>query len=959
MFACLVQAQNTIGLPEIIHYTKQAYGGGTQTWGIAQGEEGTMYFANNEGLLTFDGARWRIYPLPNATIVRSVLVGPDKNIYVGGQGEFGFFSAGFNAELRYTSLSKQLPEKDRSLDDVWDICAANGAVYFRANNKIVGYTGNGRLQVFGEASWVFLGEAGGRLVAQDGNYHMRIFRQGSWEIFSGPSELPVNSWITGITAINQDSLLVATQYGGLYLWHHNSLSKIHSAALDAIARYNIYGLSPAGNSGYVLATSQHGIYIVDKRGNLMQALANEEGVQNNNVLAVFLDRNRNIWLGTDNGIDMIAYNNAIRHIPIPGHTEAAGYSAVLWQDQLYLGTSNGLYSTAAGGNADISFSRDYIKPVANTAGQVWSVTVAANRLLVGHNEGAFRVQGQTAQKLSDSKGFWNFFSYKQENGGDVLVAGTYGGLSFLDYRGKTAAPAITPVYFESSRFLVIDGKGGIWVAHPYKGLFYVPAGYPAAGKIRLYDQAKGIASISFVCALKGKVVATTASGIVEYNERADRFVPSAYYKHLFGTPGVRYIKEDGEGNLWFVTGKRVGVVDFSHPGQPVVVYIPELDNRIVSGFEFIYPLNRENVLVGGEQGFFHINYASYRSNAAPLAVQVRQVRLTGRKDSLLYGGGAPVAATERPVLKYTGNALHFEYAAPFFAQQASVQYAVMLEGFDRGWSPWTARNEKDYTNLPPGRFVFRVKARNNLGRESNVATYAFEILPPWYRSLPALLAYVLAFIVFNYVFYRWLQQKFRRQREAHRREQEQLQYLHRLERDQQEKEIVKLKNEKLEAEIALKNAELASQSLHLVQKGDVISRVKEDLVRQLRSSGTATGNAPELKKMVRVLSEEERVNGDWESFAIHFDKTHGDFLQCLKAKHPLLTPGELKLSAYLRLNMTSKDIAALLNISVRGVELSRYRLRKKLGIATEVNLFDYLLQIKPAQEVNKNPLNGN
>jgi FixJ family two-component response regulator len=85
------------------------------------------------------------------------------------------------------------------------------------------------------------------------------------------------------------------------------------------------------------------------------------------------------------------------------------------------------------------------------------------------------------------------------------------------------------------------------------------------------------------------------------------------------------------------------------------------------------------------------------------------------------------------------------------------------------------------------------------------------------------------------------------------------------------------------------------------------------------------------------------LEDDWESFARHFDQVHTDFIKRLKEKYPQLSPKDLKLCAYLRMNLVSKEIAPLLNISVRGVEISRYRLRKKMQLHAEVNLTDYMI----------------
>jgi DNA-binding CsgD family transcriptional regulator len=179
----------------------------------------------------------------------------------------------------------------------------------------------------------------------------------------------------------------------------------------------------------------------------------------------------------------------------------------------------------------------------------------------------------------------------------------------------------------------------------------------------------------------------------------------------------------------------------------------------------------------------------------------------------------------------------------------------------------------------------------------------------------------------------------------HEEEQKQLQYLHQLEMEKNEKEIVKLRNEKLEAEIQHKNNELASVAMHLVQKGELLGKVKDQMVKLKNAPGTEK-DADDFKKIIRVISEEDKIDKQWQQFAKHFDTVHSDFLTILKSKYPNLSANELKLSAYLRMNLSTKEIAQLMNISVRGVEISRYRLRKKLEIPTEMNLFNFLLNLQ-------------
>ncbi|MGB8195014.1 MAG: triple tyrosine motif-containing protein, partial [Chitinophagaceae bacterium] len=294
-------------------------------------------------------------------------------------------------------------------------------------------------------------------------------------------------------------------------------------------------------------------------------------------------------------------------------------------------------------------------------------------------------------------------------------------------------------------------------------------------------------------------------------------------------------------------------------------------------------------------------------------------------------------------VSHAWNSFHFGFAAPVYGQQSNIEYSYILEGFEDKWADFSKKTEKEYTNIPAGDYTFKIKARNNLGNESAVSSYSFTVLPPWYQTYWALALYVALLAFCGYLLYRAQKKKFRAQQQRHEEEQKRLQYLHQLEMEKAEKELIALRNAKLEAEIQHKTTELASTAMHLVQKGELLGKVKDQMLR-LKKGNENGKDSDEFKKLIRAISDEDKMDEQWEHFAMHFDKVHSDFLVMLKAKYPKMSANELKLCAYLRMNLTTKEIAQLMNISVRGVEISRYRLRKKLQVPTEVNLFDFLLE---------------
>lgn len=940
-------AQNTIGLPDVINYDKQKYNAGLQNWDFEQDKNGIIYIANNEGLLTFDGTYWNLFPLPNKTIVRSVEIGTDNKIFVGGQDELGYFAPSNNGTLTYHTLTNLIDKKNKAFGDVWDIVKMNQTIFFRTSNSIFKLI-NGKIATYKASSeWNFMAASDNILYAHDFKSGLNKFENDTWVPLLRQEELPQNDPITSILPIENKQSIISTLKNGLFLLSNEGISKIKTPNQKLFENERIYAATSINKNRIGLATNNGGVYIIDLKGNIIQRFSKIEGLQNNNVLSIFLDQQKNLWLGLDNGIDFIAYNSPIKQIN-PSLQDGSGYAAILFDNSLYLGTSNGLFSVTLQNTKDLSFSKGYFKEVENSKGQTWGLSRINKYLLLGHHEGAFLVKNNRLEQLSTKRGFWNFLPFTGTTENTTTVAGTYDGLMVFDFINQQFIPKQKIGNFnESSRFLAIDNDGFLWVSHPYHGVFKIRESKNKEYFIQSYTQKNGLPSNvnNHVYKIKNEVIVATEKGIYSYNKRKNEFEVSSYYQKLLGNQSLRYLKEDTNGNIWFIREKTLGVIDYSAE-SPQIIYLPELNNKMLSGFEFIYPIDQNNILIGGEKGFFNVNYEKYKQSIPKLKVQIRSVKINNQSDSLLFGGfyNSLKKKREIPEISYNWKTLKFEFSSPLFGYQANIEYSYRLKGFDNGWSEWSKKTEKEYTNLPSGKYTFEIKARNNLGNESVISTYDFEVLPPWYLKNIAKIAYFLMLLGLVYGLYKWQERKLKLQKEKYEKEQARLSYIHELELSKTEGELALLRNEKLEMEINLMNSELAASAMNLVKKAELLSKTKEELNKVIKVIDHPEAIS-ELKKMVKTYDRDDKMDQEWKNFSKHFDKVHSDFLNSLKEKHPNITSNELKLCAYLRMNLSTKEIAQFANISVRGVEISRYRLRKKLEIPTEISLFDYLVSI--------------
>lgn len=287
------------------------------------------------------------------------------------------------------------------------------------------------------------------------------------------------------------------------------------------------------------------------------------------------------------------------------------------------------------------------------------------------------------------------------------------------------------------------------------------------------------------------------------------------------------------------------------------------------------------------------------------------------------------------------NNISISLAYPVYNDFAlNVRYR--LEGLSASgkWTEGLPDLQKEFTRLPFGSYCFRAEVYDENGVISSV-DLPFRILRPWYLSYPAVAVYALSgmalLLGLLYGVYVYTKKKkdavIERQRARHKAEIE-----------QQEKKIMELEKEQLEADLRFKSKELSGVVMTNIAHQEFLNSLKEELQQQKLSGQYTRKNLDKLLSMINqnMVSDEE----NWNMFQSNFDRIHENFFRNLKEKFPDLTSGDLRLCALLRLNLPTKEIAKLMNISVRGVDAARYRLRKKLGLPPESSLTDFMIAFK-------------
>ena len=953
---------SNIGIPFTTNYTNEVYQAGTQNWDIEQHPNGFLFFANNNGLLQFDGTNWQTFELPNNTVVRSLHISEDGKIYVGGQGEFGYFEPSNGGELLYHSLLAIIPEKDRQFSDVWELINFQGTIYFNASDKIYEYANN-RIKVYKNGKIKFIGKGHGRLFI--GN------EAGLFEIKDG-SIIPVKEGnqlatcsLVDVVQGKKGRLIFATKKNGLFeLAEGGLVAKTYEAA-NFIKDHEVYCAIEVSEDRIALGMVGKGLILMNKAGKLLYHLNKQNGLQNNNILNIFKDKDKNLWLGLNNGIDHVLVNSPFSKIIPDKEQEGTAYTAGIYNNKLYLGTSNGLYQQDWQPYYHPLEQNDF-QLLKKSKGQVWGLNQIDQEFFMGHHTGGFVLRQNQLEEISPTYGTWTFLQLKNQP--NYLIAGTYDGLELyqkagVDWQFVKRYPDIK----ESCRIMVQDESENIWIAHPYRGTFKVQLTADLENiKVQFYDKQEGYPCQNLTIVNK-EVIFTGETGVFNYDAKRDTFLHYKAFEDLIGKEKKpRNFFEDPIGNIWYTSATETGILKVEDAGLSKsfhkVVY-PTIHKKMVKGFEFIYPYDSHNVFIGTEKGFIHFNPAKEKvnnnNNKEFVANIVKVEAIHNNKDStLLFGQYQSIESTVRTAFPNELTAFRFNYTTPNFPTLKKRYYRTKLEGFDTNWSGWNEQTAKEYTNLDAGNYRFLVQAKSNQEQESQIASYIFSIKPPWYYGKFAIFLYALLgfLLLMGLIFIP--KKRFQKElaklkskqanlesKQANLESQQAIKEAeHQKLVTQSQQEINSLKNKNLETEIVHKNKELALTTMHLVQRNELILKLQEPLAQILRKTTNKTA-ITEIKRINKLLKEDEKMGDSWDQFANHFDQVHVDFLQRIRQEYPQLTANDRKLCAYLRMNLSTKEIAPLMNISIRGVEVGRYRLRKKIGLDSTVNLTEFMIAI--------------
>ncbi len=904
-FFITFQIQSQELLPFVENYNKSNYQGDNQIWNVVQGKDNAMYFANNHYLLRYDGVMWEKYTLPNKTIIRSIMIEGDK-IYSGSYKEFGYWYRK-EGKMHYVSITKKLrlfDEKDN--EEIWKIFRFNGAIYFQSFNDVFIYKSKHiqKIRFPFLISYCFVVDQNLYVASvEKGVFKMnaaQIANPKGWNVLKKCVVHAIEKYQNKIYIFTQKKgIFIVEKDGGLRPWN-NPLNEILKDATINVARF-------IKNNKLVIGTGNRGVFIYDFKTDTFKNIDRNNVLMNNSILSIGLDKENDLWLGLDNGIAHVEVNSPVSIFYDNSGILGSVYSVATTSKGYLIASNHGIFEYDLG----------KFKMLPNTQGQAWNITKFDNKYIIGHNDGTFCYDNGSLIKTNSVSGGWNLSKSSINN---TCFQSTYSGILVYDDISKLSEHKTIKDISKPIKYVAQNKKNEIFAADNYRGLYRV-----------LYNddyQTKKVENIT----QQSKIENDFGVKIFEFRKEILFLINNSWYTYNSIT---NKLEENELFNANFKDITDVVAIDEDHF---MVLQDGILYHIYARGNKFVWNIIQEKYYKGK---LINDNLRIFKTqNHYLLNLDDGFISLQLKYENK-QNAAVKIEAFNNEVLLPDDSKIKYN-------TELKINVISGIYGASKPNLFYKINKNKDFIPISDGLIVLNnlssgyhsiIVYKHNGANYDKVSSFDFKVAQPWYFSIWMILLYLLLIGTVLFFYYKWNKlryiQKLKLQAEELKHQREILEMELKAEN---ELNIQEYEKHILELELQTKSSEVAGKSLSIAKQSEMI----ENIQSILDSEKDFNKLKSEIKKAIKI---NEVNKHEWEIFETNLNQIHNEFIINLSKKFPNLTPKDIKLCVYLKMNLSSKEIAPLMNISFRGVELHRYRLRKKLNLSQEENLSKFLLSL--------------
>lgn len=895
---------------EIINFLHKSFQIKDQVWDIETNSvNGFTYFATSQGLLQYDGLAFSRNESSETKQIRAVKIDTNGVIFTGGFESFGYWSQDNDCRYEYHPLSDSVLVSKN--DEIWKIHLYNHEVIFQSFTALYIYNYKTIRKVEVPGFMIFMFRVNGQFIAQVLDQGLFTYQKEVFQFIEG-SEVFIDVKIHDIVSFDSTSFLICTDKSGIFKYSNKDFTYWDSPASKFLQSYSCNAAIAPDDSSFVFGSILNGIILTNHKGVILQQYNYGNGLGNNTVLSLHSTNTGGIWIGLDEGTNYISKQSNITYYNTPEGSLGTIYSLLLHNQTLYLGSNHGLFRTdISQKGSNLSFSP--LKFIPRSQGQVWTLAQFDGEILCGHNEGTFKILDDKIEKISGITGGWTIKPYD-----DLLLEGTYTGLITFkkDRNGKWEYHNRLEGFYEPSRHIEIDYLGYIWVSHPQKGIFRLKLN-EARDSVQVaasYTRLKKKLGLTDVFKINNRIVFSTGVEFFTYDYVNDSIVPFDVLNKTLGEyKQSQQIVHHDKNLYWFVNRNKLALFRFSLEFESTLVNEYNLVEGNLPGQDLaILPINFSDFLISNRNGLALLQEPVDREKEILRSIVVRKAFFQGRNKSITYC--EDIQDMRAP---YFMNNVTFSFSDPSSIDLSGTNYKYRIHEIDADFIPANFP-EIRYYHLKPGTYHLEIISDVDAAQ----CKLVFTIKPPWYFTSWAYVSYFLLVLLIIRGFYAYFHIKLEKQKKLIEFE---------------------LKQTSLENRLQNTNVELMLSLRYLIQKNETL----ENLQREIQILQESPGNVPAkfIKNMdAHITQGLELQTTEWKMAVNNLKLSQEGYFKRLKEKYPRLTNHDIRLCSYLRMNFTSKEIAHLLNISIRAVEIGRYRLRKKLELEHDINLTDFLMQ---------------
>lgn len=809
LFKLYAQVSHTLkirnkGIPLMKNYALEDYPKLFHNWQILQGSQGLLFIANDHGVVEFDGVDQRLISLKEQAPAKALAQGKQGKIYVAGNGHLGFLQPSASGKLQYHSFYQKTLQFNAPLPTFTKIITTPHQVIFFSPVALYIYSLTTRkfIRVPAKKRFHRIFKVHQKVYIDDTNTGLQQL-QGSKLNLIPEGQLFANKKVHTMLPLDKERILIGTFRQGVYLYEGNTIAPWSSSANQLTKPAQLYtGLKLSPNY-FAFGTLNAGVLIFDKKGRLIKKINKSQGLKSNTVLSLYLDRQDRLWAGLERGVAHIDIFSPFAVLNEKTGLEGVIYTALRHNQSLYIGTSQGIFHQKIYGKE----SNNYFSKIDNTEGQSWFLTQSHNQQIIGgHSLGIASLDNnQKVSFTSHNTHVLSMMSFIQQP--ELMLVCAQDGLYRLRLNKKNSVLEKLKGFdgsFNEASYLFETKNGHVWTTNA-KGLLKMSLNKTKDSVVSYtrYGKAQGLPADAGnrIFLINHKLLATTKKGVYEYNQSQDKFQPHALSAVIGKNKPVMWLHQDSKGRIWVLTKDQTCIVEKSTNGKSYKKTDLNYDMFRVRQTPFIYFIDKQNVILSISQGVVWYNLGHKSTRDSSFSALIRRVDWERNEgaDSLLFAGHIR-EDTPPSVFTTTINDFRFTVASNHFSLHKSCRFQYWLVGYDQNWSEWMGSRKKEYTNLSPGTYTFKVRARDTKGAISKAATYTFIIATPWYKSTWVYLSISLLVLGLVVIFIWWNSRR------------------------------LSLKNERLEALIAERTEEVTRQRDKLQEHFKQLEEQRGDLI---------------------------------------------------------------------------------------------------------------------------------